>query len=381
MVNEIVLQLDPSPGNDRNSEGAFADLADGRIIFAYTRFYGGSQDHAEAEIAARFSDDQGRTWTEKDAIILSNEDNHNVMSVSFLPMADGDLGLFYLCKKDCRDCRPHLRRSRDGGQTWSEPTPAVDAPGYFVLNNDRAVRLSSGRIVLPLAYHRLKRTPKNSADYATMDERGIIFYYLSDDDGQTWREAVDWHTVSCAVLQEPGVVELKNGRLWSWCRSQSGQQWSLWSDDGGEHWTVPVPSTIMSPCSPASVKRIPETGDLLMIWNDHFRSAGWDAVEAPSAGADGYPPVAGDTMPPLDPQPGSAGRTPLAAAISTDEGLTWTHRKCLEDAGDHGFCYTAIHFVGDAVLLAYCAGGLETNGLLNRLRLRRISLDSLYGNN
>ena len=381
MKNEIVLQLDPSPGNERNSEGAFADIDDGRIMFAYTRFYGGSADHAKAEIAARFSDDQGCSWTEEDAIILSNGAADNVMSVSLMPMHNGDLGLFYLCKRNCQDCRPYLRRSSDGGQRWSEATLAVEAPGYFVLNNDRVVRLSSGRIVLPVALHRLKRSPKDLADYATMDERGIILYYLSDDDGQTWWEAADWHAVSCAALQEPGVVELKNGRLWSWCRSQSGQQWSLWSGDGGEHWTAPIPSTIMSPCSPASVKRIPETGDLLMIWNDHFRSAGWDAVEAPSAGADGYPPVAGDTMPPLDPQPGSAGRTPLAAAISTDEGLTWTHRKCLEDAGDHGFCYTAIHFVGDAVLLAYCAGGLETNGLLNRLRLRRISLDSLYGNN
>lgn len=54
----------------------------------------------------------------------------------------------------------------------------------------------------------------------------------------------------------------------------------------------------------------------------------------------------------------------LAAAISKDGGKTWLPSKLLENQPDHGYCYTAIAFDGDRVLLGYCAHasryGLET---------------------
>ena len=64
-------------------------------------------------------------------------------------------------------------------------------------------------------------------------------------------------------------------------------------------------------------------------------------------------------------------RTPLAAAISRDEGKTWTGRRILEDDPDGWFCYTSCAFIGDSALLSYCAGGKDV-GRLNRLRVMRI---------
>jgi len=69
-------------------------------------------------------------------------------------------------------------------------------------------------------------------------------------------------------------------------------------------------------------------------------------------------------------------RSPLVAAISKDGGRTWPFRTRLEDDPNGWYCYTAIHFVGDAVLLAYCAGDNKIGGL-NRLRIRRIALAAL----
>jgi len=73
----------------------------------------------------------------------------------------------------------------------------------------------------------------------------------------------------------------------------------------------------------------------------------------------------------------SWGRTPLAMAISSDEGKTWKLTKLLEDDPRRGFCYTAIHFVENALLLAYCCGGLRS-GVLQDTRIRRVTLDWLY---
>ena len=61
---------------------------------------------------------------------------------------------------------------------------------------------------------------------------------------------------------------------------------------------------------------------------------------------------------------------------TSDGGKTWPQRKLIESDPEGRYHYTAIHFVGDAVLLAYCAGDNKV-GDLNRLRIRRIPLDWL----
>ena len=89
----VGLELPPGPNNPRNSEGAFMPLKDGRILFAYSRYYGNSNaDHAPAEIAARYSSDKGRSWTTNDEIIVKNECGQNVMSVSLLRLRSGEIG-------------------------------------------------------------------------------------------------------------------------------------------------------------------------------------------------------------------------------------------------------------------------------------------------
>ena len=56
----IVLDLKPGAGNPRNSEGAFLDLKNGRLLFAYSRYLEESgADDGKACIAARYSSDDG----------------------------------------------------------------------------------------------------------------------------------------------------------------------------------------------------------------------------------------------------------------------------------------------------------------------------------
>jgi len=51
----------------------------------------------------------------------------------------------------------------------------------------------------------------------------------------------------------------------------------------------------------------------------------------------------------------------------------------IEDEATGWYCYTAIHFVGEDALIAYCAGDTETIGGLNRVRITRLPLQWLYG--
>ncbi|WP_418393045.1 sialidase family protein, partial [Victivallis lenta] len=161
-----VLQLPPKPGNPRNSEGGFVTLRDGRILFVYTRYCGESRDdHAPAELAARISTDGGRSYLPDERIIVPNE-GRNVMSVSLLRLADGRIALVYLRKSggDACDCRPYLRTSSDEGESWSAPADIIGLPGYFVVNNDRLIQLSSGRLLLPAAFHRYCRNAQGRVE-------------------------------------------------------------------------------------------------------------------------------------------------------------------------------------------------------------------------
>ncbi|MFM7604316.1 MAG: hypothetical protein ACKO8Z_03855 [Prosthecobacter sp.] len=56
--------------------------------------------------------------------------------------------------------------------------------------------------------------------------------------------------------------------------------------------------------------------------------------------------------------------------------FSWPLRQIIEVGPDGLYHYTAIHFIGDAMLIGYCAGDSKV-GALNRLRIRRVSLDGL----
>ena len=87
------------------------------------------------------------------------------------------------------------------------------------------------------------------------------------------------------------MVELKDGRLMMLSRTDQGSQFRSYSSDGGITWSPAEPSNIISPVSPCSIERMPSTGDLVLVWNDH------------SDVADAY----------------RGKRTPLHVAISRDE--------------------------------------------------------------
>ncbi len=343
------LLLSPGPGNPRNSEGDFIQLKDGRILFVYTHFTGGGSDHAAAFLAGRYSSDGGQTWTAEDTVIVPNEGDWNIMSVSLLRLASGEIALFYLRKNSLADCRPLLRISKDEGRTWSEPTTCIlDQVGYYVMNNDRALQLKSGRIVLPVAVH-------NLPDYKQPDWAGQVTCYLSDDNGKTFRRSKSVLTGATpdgkrVTVQEPGMVELSDGRLMMYCRTNAGSQFVSHSSDGGDTWTPLGPSNIISPLSPATIERIPQTGDLLLVWNDH------EHVDEAHRGK----------------------RTPLCVAVSRDDGKTWVHTKTLEDDPDGWYCYTAMAFSGEHVLLGHCAGNRPQGTGLAVTQITRFSLDWLY---
>lgn len=357
---KMICELIPTEINNRNSEGAFITLRDGRLLFAYSHYGAeGFDDGAVADIYAIVSEDDGETFCEPFPFWTHEQAQaDNVMSISFLRMNNGDLGMFYLAKRDADQCLLYLIRSTDEGENWSEPVLCSDETGFYVGNNDRVIRTESGRLLFPTALHEVncEIDEKGNKIVKTL-EPGKLIVYGSDDDGFTWRAlhapiSIPTSRGCTTGVQEPGVIELTDGRLWCWIRTDSGRQYETFSSDGGETWSTPLPSAFSSAVSPLCMKRL-SSGHLLAVWN-------------PVPVYNGISQYHGKVW--------LAARTPLSYAISRDGGNTFSKPIAIETDPNRGFCYTAIHETKNGILLAYCAGGVEDGDCRNRLRITKLYL-------
>lgn len=306
-------------GNPRNGEGAAVELTDGRLLLVYGEFYGGS-DGSMATLQGLVSADRGRTWAGKH-MVQPNTGGRNVMSASLLRLASGEILLSFL-RKDAPHarCTPFVRLSADEGRTWSEARAVVPvSETYYVVNNDRLAQLRGGRILMPAATYAPGLT--NCGDRV----------FFSDDGARSWRASRvhPFLAESKVGAQEPGVIELRDGRVMMWCRSDLNAIHRCYSTDGGETFGAWTETGLKAPCAPASIKRVPKTGDLLCLFNDSTRP----------------------------PEHWCMRRSPLTAALSSDDGATWRVVGDVEPDREHAYCYTSINFLGDTeILLSYYLG-------------------------
>lgn len=322
-VMERVLTISTGPDNPRNSEGDFITLTNGRIYYIYTRFTGDSYlDDAPAYLASRFSDDGGKTWSKEDVQVIAQEGKANVMSVSLLRLQNGEIALFYLKKNSITDCKPMVRFSNDECATWSDPIACIPGQeGYFVVNNNRIVQLTGGRLIMPISLHLVKGNERWDEE----EEMGHLYAYVSDDNGRTWRAGNEVSNPDRVIHQEPGVVELSDGKLMMFIRTDAGVQYKAYSADEGDNWSASEPSGLYSPQSPASIVKVPHSKKQLLVWNNN----------------NGDNPII------------KGKRTPLQLAVSSDDMVSWDNNLIIEDNPDGSFCYTAIHFTENYVLLGY----------------------------
>ncbi|MBX7256815.1 MAG: glycoside hydrolase [Candidatus Hydrogenedentes bacterium] len=331
----------------RNSEGSIIELTDGRLYLVGTRFYGGLADEAAANIVSRISSDGGSTWSEP-VVIQENVGTQNVMSASLQRLTAertpdgkrgaGPIGLFYLVTNSEVDLKVYLRTSTDEAKTWSEPLCVTNRPGYHVMNNDRVVRLSTGRLLCPVAW--------------TSDSGKVNHYtslcFISDDQGRTWTAGTGSVDAPKRGAMEPEVIERKDGSVLMLIRTQTGRNYAAVSQDGGDSWGGAEPFGPAAPEAPSTLRRIPSTGDWLLIFNP-----------VTDANADH-----------------GGQRTPLSSAISKDEGKTWSTTRDIETRADQAFAYTSLIFANDRALMSYYVH--DTNAKRIATRFRSIPVSWFY---
>ena len=161
-----------------------------------------------------------------------------------------------------------IRRSSDQGRTWSEAEaippaapggrfPKLRGPYFFSVTVTR-----SGRIVIP-------------EDYLTGAEGpdpDVLCAHTSGDGGRTWQRSLmieppDPLPKKPEGFGEPAVVELEDGTLWMVFRTIFGELWQCQSEDGGLTWGPPSSTGLASPVSNPRAATIPGTGVVVLVWN------------------------------------------------------------------------------------------------------------------
>lgn len=352
-IGKQVLFLETSANNPRNGEGAFIKLKDGAILFGFTEFTGKEwDDDAQAHIAFVVSYDEGNSWSEKQKLFEKDKASKNIMSLSFLRMNNDDIGAFYIVKNADETDKIVFRRSSDEGKNWSEPINCMEClprQDYYVLNNDRVLKLSDGRILFAVARH----TVLINKDVFMPGE---ICFFFSDDDGASWQKTAT--EFRCPFpdnpdgYEEPGLYELADGKIWCYIRTSLGFQFECFSSDKGKTWSPPQPNLFFSSaCSPMLVK---DCGKIT--------AAIFNPVPEHILRKDSEP----------------WGRTPFVMAVSKDRAKTFSKENIffLEDDLSNGYCYPAV-FAGDNYMLAAYYHSNNTDVCLNSTKIIKIMYDEI----
>jgi len=141
--------------------------------------------------------------------------------------------------------------------------------------------------------------------------------WLSDDGGLNWRKSKTVilsppHTVGGIhrglrwqnIAVEATVAELKDGTLWALLRTSQDYHYESFSKDRGETWSEGKPSRFAGTLTMPTLGRLPD-GRLLFLWTNQS-----PLPELPTATGKG--------------EDAFTNRDTLHAAISDDEGLTWS---------------------------------------------------------
>ena len=264
-------------------------------------------DHGDLDLMVKRSEDGGETWSEQQ-VIYGEEGEVTIGNPC--PVVDEDTGTIWM--PFCRENDDVLvTHSTDDGKTWADPVDiTVDVKlegwGWYATGPGVGIQLRSeayrGRLVIP-------------SDHRKDDDYGNGSHIIySDDHGATWQPG--------GVIQ-PGhnecqVVELSDGSLVLNIRMQThreGYRGVAVSRNGGETWTdFRHDRNLPGPVCQASFVRYGTEGDRVVFSN----------------------PVA----PRISLERGE--RVRMTVRVSDDGGQTWPVKKVLHEGPAAYSCLTVL---------------------------------------
>lgn len=288
--------LGPDVTTPYNHPASLTELQNGDLFLVY---YGGPGEYADSSTVYGTRRPRGAAkWTAPQPITPRPQWPEGNAVVWQAP--DGVVWLFSVVRRGATwsTSRIMARTSADGAKTWKTPAPLTTEAGTMV--RGKPVVLKGGDYLLPI-YHETGHDPeKVGADTTSL-------FLRFDVRKKQWSETN--RIRSRLGNLQPAVAALTDDYLVCYCRRggdygprKDGYLVRAESHDGGRTWGPGLETAFPNPNAAVDFLRL-ANGHLLLVFNDSMTA-----------------------------------RTPLTAAISTDQDTTYRYRRNLaEGRGDFGY--------------------------------------------
>lgn len=281
-------------------------IGDGKFLVAW---FGGTQEKHD-DVGIWLSKGRSGKWSAPVEIAKIREDAH--WNPVLFQGDDGNIVLYFKVGKTIDRWETWYKLSSDNGETWTEAKELVpgDKGGRGPVRN-KPILLSDGAWLAP----------------ASNEKEGVwnAFVDRSEDRGKTWI-ASGLMPLSRDSIPEEGVIqpalwESSDGNVHALLRSSAGVICRSDSKDFGKTWSPVYKTPLPNPNSGIDLTKL-EDGTLVVAFNRDGKNWG--------------------------------ERTPIALAVSNDNGRTWPTSLDVETgtAGDE-FSYPSIIHFGDSIALTY----------------------------
>jgi predicted neuraminidase len=264
---------------------AITELKNGDLYLVY---YGGEGEYAldTAVFGARLK--KGATaWTEPRPI--ARDPFRSLGNGVVWQAPDGVVWLFYVVRfgETWSTSRIQAKVSYDNAETWSDAFILTLEEGMMVRNSP--IVLANGDYLLP-AYH------ETGHDTEMVGPDSTSLFFRFDAATKRWQQTGRIRSPKGNI--QPAVVQITDQHLIAYCRrggdyKPTNEGWLVRAEshDGGQTWSEGRDSRFPNPNSAVEFLKL-KSGNLLLVYNDSM-----------------------------------TGRTPLTAALSTDNDKTWPFKR------------------------------------------------------
>ncbi|MGV8095430.1 MAG: exo-alpha-sialidase [Mangrovibacterium sp.] len=320
----------------------------GTLLASCAARKGKGRDWDPIDIVMRRSKDGGKTWTPMQ--VIAHKDSLPCDNPT--PIVDYQTGeVHMLYQIDYARC--YYIKSTDEGQSWTEPadiTPVIETfkkiYDWNVLapGPGHGIQMTNGRLVVPFWLSTGGRSHRPS----------IVVSVYSDDHGRTWKagDIVIHDNDTTVIPSETCCVQLADGRVMFNSRNESPNYRKLvtYSQDGVTGWSSPVfADAFFEPICEASMCRYSlkpnQSKDRILFCNPDSRYDPWIAQRSYTTRS-----------------AKNRHRTNLTIRMSYDEGHTWPVSKII-DPGIAG--YSDIAVTPDGRIHCLYEGGSLSSSLIS----------------